>query len=159
MLRFLSRVDPGIDKIRNELIVAKNWTNQEFRHVSKRLKNYQCDISFKKSHLEELHSFLTKRRDLLMMLLVNPTLLEHETFTDLLHAVHHLTQELTHRKRLHDLPDTDYAHLAGDVRRVYTYLIHEWVGYMKYLKENYPYLFSFAMRTNPFDLAASPVEK
>jgi hypothetical protein len=27
----------------------------------------------------------------------------------------------------------------------------EWVEYMKHLKNEYPYLFSFAMRTNPFD--------
>jgi hypothetical protein len=25
------------------------------------------------------------------------------------------------------------------------------------LKDNYPYLFSLAMRTNPFDLSASPI--
>lgn len=28
---------------------------------------------------------------------------------------------------------------------------------MKHLKESYPYLFSLAVRTNPFDPAASPV--
>jgi hypothetical protein len=31
------------------------------------------------------------------------------------------------------------------------------LDYMKYMKENYPYLFSFAMRTNPFDREASPI--
>jgi hypothetical protein len=30
---------------------------------------------------------------------------------------------------------------------------------MKHLKDNYPYLFSLAMRTNPFDHEASPVVK
>jgi hypothetical protein len=30
---------------------------------------------------------------------------------------------------------------------------------MKYLKKYYPYLFSFAMRTNPFDQNASPIVK
>jgi hypothetical protein len=28
---------------------------------------------------------------------------------------------------------------------------------MRYLKNNYPYLFSLAMRTNPFDQNATPV--
>jgi hypothetical protein len=36
-------------------------------------------------------------------------------------------------------------------------LVLEWVSYMRYLKEHYPYLFSLAMRTNPFDAEASPV--
>jgi hypothetical protein len=30
---------------------------------------------------------------------------------------------------------------------------------MKHLKTEYPYLFSLAMRTNPFDLEASPIVK
>ncbi|MBA7569274.1 hypothetical protein ES708_11013 [subsurface metagenome] len=33
--------------------------------------------------------------------------------------------------------------------------ISEWLDYMKHLKNNYPYLFSLAMRTNPFDANAS----
>jgi len=35
----------------------------------------------------------------------------------------------------------------------------QWLDYMKHLKNNYPFLFSFAIRTNPFDTEASPVVK
>jgi hypothetical protein len=34
-------------------------------------------------------------------------------------------------------------------------LIMQWLDYMKHLKHDYPYLFSLAMRTNPFDANAS----
>lgn len=33
----------------------------------------------------------------------------------------------------------------------------EWIAYMQYLKKHYPYLFSFALRINPFDQEASPI--
>lgn len=92
-------------------------------------------------------------------MILYPNLLEHESFTELLRAVCHLTQELSHRKDLIELPDTDYEHLAGDIKRAYVLLVHEWVDYMKYLKDNYPYFFSLAMRTNPFDQDASPIVK
>ena len=36
-------------------------------------------------------------------------------------------------------------------------LIAEWLAYMRHLKKNYPYLFSLALRTNPFDPQASAV--
>ena len=55
------------------------------------------------------------------------------------------------------LPVTDYEHLAGDIRRAYALLVHEWLDYMKHLKYNYPYMFSLAMRANPFDESASPL--
>jgi hypothetical protein len=49
--------------------------------------------------------------------------------------------------------------LKVDAQRIYKQLMHEWLEYMKYLKANYPYLFHLAMRTNPFDKAASTVIK
>jgi len=82
-------------------------------------------------------------------------LLEHESFTDLLWAVFHLTEELACRTNVKQLPDTDYAHLSGDIKRAYVLLISEWLAYMKHLKADYPYLFSLAVRTNPFDPNAS----
>ena len=49
------------------------------------------------------------------------------------------------------LPATDVMHISGDIRRVYSRLVLEWVDYMEYQKKHYPYLFSLAMRMNPFD--------
>ena len=92
-------------------------------------------------------------------MLENPTLLEHESFTELLRAVFHLLEELVNRDALSDLPDTDLDHLSGDIGRVYGLLVGEWLDYMHHLKNNYPYLFSLSMRMNPFDTDASPVVK
>jgi hypothetical protein len=55
------------------------------------------------------------------------------------------------------LPETDLNHLANDIKRVYVLLTGQWVGYMRYLKRSYPYLFSLALRTNPFSEEISPV--
>jgi hypothetical protein len=95
----------------------------------------------------------------LTALLQNPTLLEHESFTDLLRAVFHLAEELAYREDLSQSTATDRAHMAGDIKRAYHLLVQEWLAYMEYLKESYPYLFSLAMRTNPFDRDASSIVK
>ncbi len=47
--------------------------------------------------LTDLKRFLTDHRDFFLRLLENPNLLEHERFTDLLWAVFHLMDELSHR--------------------------------------------------------------
>ena len=57
---------------------------------------------------------------------------------------------------LHRLSPSDREHLAGDVQRGYVLLIKEWLAYMSHLKSRYPYLFSLALRTNPFDPFATP---
>jgi hypothetical protein len=67
-----------------------------------------------------------------------------------------LAEELVQRKNFKGLPNTEYQHLAGDMKRVYGLLISEWLAYMEHLKSKYPYLFSLAIRMNPFDPDASP---
>jgi len=57
------------------------------------------------------------------------------------------------------LPPADLHHLSVDIQRVYALLVPEWLKYMSYLKDHYPYLFNLAMRTNPFDDSASVVVK
>ena len=110
-----------------------------------------------KLDLEYLFILLQKERGFLIRLVENPILLEHESFTDLLLEVSHLSEELENRSCLIGLPATDLAHLQRDIKRVYGYLVSEWLDYMLYLKSDYPHLFSLAMRTNPFDQTASPI--
>ena len=159
LLTYLSDFDPKLDAIRRELIVTSDWSEREFLQVSKRLKAYDYSVDLKRVGLGDLRSFLVGKRDFMLRLVENPTLLEHESFTILLRGVFHLTEELSNREELTGLPDADYQHLAGDIKRVYGQLVSEWLDYMKYLKGNYPFLFSFAMRTNPFDQSASPIVK
>ena len=90
-------------------------------------------------------------------MLENPTLQEHGNFPDLLRATFHLRDELLNRVDLSQMPDTDRQHLEGDIVRIYKLLVIEWLFYMHYLKDNYGYLFSLALRVNPFDPEASPV--
>ena len=157
MLTFFSDYDPNLDHIRRNLIVTNDWSKEEFSRVSKLLKNYGCEIDIEKADLVYIRGFLAQKRDFLLRLLENPILLEHESFTQLLQAVFHLTDELENREELKQLPDSDRKHIAGDIKRAYGLLIVEWLNYMKYARDNYPYLFSLAMRTNPFDQSASVV--
>ena len=157
LLTYFSDFDPGLDEIRSRLVVTSDWTSKEFDAVERQLRTYGYSVDIDKVDLAGLREFLISRRDFLVRLLENPTLLEHETFTRLLRAVFHFTEELESRDDMSSLPASDYAHLAGDIKRAYVLIVSEWLDYMEYLKNNYPYLFSLAMRTNPFDRNATPV--
>jgi hypothetical protein len=159
LLTYFSDFDPHLDTIKKELVVTNGWSDQEFIEATKRLKGYDYGVEINKVILEDLRGLLLGKVSFLLRLLENPTLLEHESFTELLRAVFHLTEELSVREGYADLPSTDYEHLAGDIKRVYVLLVNQWLDYMKYLKDNYPYLFSLAVRMNPFDQSASPIIK
>jgi len=157
LLVTFSDFDDRLEQIKGDLVVKGDWTDAQFREVAGRMHGYDYRVDSAKVDFEQLRSFLAARRDFLLRLLENPSLMEHDTFTDLLLAVFHLTEELAHRRKVTELPAADQAHLAGDVNRIYGLLAHQWLDYLHYLKTNYPYLFSLAIRTNPFDEKASPI--
>ena len=135
--------------------MRSEWTDEQFKHLQKEIAGFGCDIDYRRGDLEGLKCFLVKKRDFLLALLENQNLLEHESFTDLLWAVFHLTEELEGREDLKNLTPLDYQHIGGDIKRAYRQLISQWLLYMQHLKTDYPYLFSLAMRTNPFDSQAT----
>jgi hypothetical protein len=157
LLAFLSDRDPRLDEIRGELVVSDDWSDAEFDRVVRRLAAYAARVAIGNDDFVRLKAFLAAKEEILIRMLENPTLLEHESFTELLRAVFHLTEELQKRQDFGTLPPADLAHLEGDIVRVYGLLIREWLDYMRYLRGRYPYLFSLAMRTNPFDETATVV--
>jgi hypothetical protein len=157
LLTYLSDMDPCLDEIRKDLIVTDKWTRKDFLAMKSRLARYPCDIDISRVDLFALKLFLLQKEEFSIRLLENPVLLEHEKFTELLRAVFHLTEELAQRKDLSALPDNDRVHLSTDIARVYRILVIQWLDYMEYLQHNYPYLFSLAMRTNPFDETATAI--
>ena len=159
LLGLFSDFTANLERIRGEVIVTQDWDDPDFTTASEHLKKSNYGIEIQPGKLGELRRFLLSKRHLMVGLLQNPTLLEHESFTNLLRAVFHLTEELGYREDVMQLPETDNEHLAGDIKRVYNLLVDRWLDYMKYLKHNYPYLFSLALRTNPFDEEASPIVK
>ena len=156
LIKHLSRLDPEVEKVRKDLIVKSDWIDKEFFEVSTRMKQHGYNIVAQRSDLKILRDYLMHRRDFLLRLLENQNLLEHESFTELLWAVFHLTEELAARKDLSEIPQTDLEHLANDSKRAYSLATREWLNYLNHLKDDYPYLFSLAVRTNPFNPEALP---
>ncbi len=159
LLAYFVEVDPQANSLRKELLVNHKWSDAEFHEVNKLLRSHEYSVDVGKVPLADLNRFFSLKGDLLLRLLENPSLLERESFTETLRAVFHLKEEFLYRDDISQLPKSDKKHLVGDIKRAYRLLAHQWLDYMKYLKENYPYLFSLAMRTNPFDLEASPILK
>ncbi len=157
MLTCFSDCDSGIGKIKGNLLVGDSWSDEKFNSVKEILSAHHYKTDSHKIDFEMLHGWLQSKRDFILRLLENPALLEHGSFTELLRTVSHLVDELSRRKEFANLPESDIRHLTEDVNRVYGNLAVQWLGYMQYLKKNYPYLFSFAMRVNPFDENASPI--
>jgi hypothetical protein len=159
LLRINAGLDPGIAGIRKDFLVTPEWTGEQFQQLKKRLDSYLFAVDSSRLNLEKMNIFLQQKGEVLMRQLESADLGENERFSELLWATVHLRDELAARPSFKDLPGPDIAHLANDTKRAYSLLAVQWIDYMQYLKNRYPYLFSLALRTNPFVENPSPVIK
>ncbi|MFH1059373.1 MAG: potassium channel family protein [Pseudomonadota bacterium] len=145
-----ARLDPNLPQFRQKLLVDGHWKPGDFDRALTGLDSLGLAIDETALDATAFQRLLSPKGDLILRLLENPSLLEHEEFTELILAVGHLEDELSHRHDLNALSGSDRFHLSGDVKRVYLLLVRQWLPYMRHLKDNYPYLFSLAVRINPF---------
>jgi hypothetical protein len=151
LLKYFLVFDVDAGQLSGRLLVARTWTDRQFTDTIRDLGEVQVRVDCSRGDLAGLKDHLSERRGFLLGLLENQNLLEHETFTELLWAVFHLTEELDLRKDVRNLSRADSEHIAGDIKRAYLILVTEWLSYMRHLQKDYPYLFSLSVRTNPFD--------
>jgi hypothetical protein len=157
LMKMLAASDSGVEGARETLHVSAEWSVKQFKAAARAWTCRPHELSARAEQLKALDEFLRARVDFLLRLLENPNLLEHDRFTDLLWAVFHLGEELRCRPGFDALPANDLAHLAGDMKRAYGLLAVEWLAYLRHLKRDYPYLFSLAVRTNPFNPQATAI--
>lgn len=154
LLRHICWYDLNLDHNRQHLVPDNNWTSEDFLQARKNVAGLDFKLSLQEKSLSSLQDYLSDKRHQLLSFLENPTLLEHEHFTDLIWAVFHLQDELALRPDLENLCGPDIVHLSEDIRRIYHLLIMQWLDYMEHMQSSYPYLYSLALRTNPFDVQA-----
>jgi hypothetical protein len=155
LLRTLSDADPAPSCRVEVFSTIGDWDDQRFKEETNGFSQHPYRVDAVRVDLKSLKGFLEKKGDFLLRLLENPIFLEHESFTELLRAIFHLRDELLNRDDLQALPGPDLKHLTGDMERIYGQLSGQWLLYMRYLHNHYPYLFSLARRTNPFNRTAS----
>ena len=151
LMQFFSQEDDNLSDFQESLLIKPQWDTKDYKNALKNLKAINHHLNFSGPCLISLRDFLTSHRDLFLKLLENPFLVEHETFTDLIMSLSHAEQELSSRKNLLELNENDYRHLMTDIERAYKLLLVEWLLYMNHLRKSYPFLYSFSIRTNPFD--------
>lgn len=151
LMRKLSALDENLPALRAGLPPQHDsWTDKSFTAYADALARHPFRVRADVAALGRIKTFLGEKSPLLVRLLENPNLLEHESFTDLLWAVLHIKEELEFRFDLAELSSADATHVQGDLERAYRLLATQWLSYMRHLKANYPYLFMTAAHRNPF---------
>jgi len=153
----LAVADENLAELHRELVPTGAWKTADYGAAKRFLAQHKVLMDLTACDLKGLKAVLVEEKRFLLGLLGNQSLLEHEAFSELLWALTHLGEELEIRPSLEGIPPSDLAHLATDAKRAYTQLASQWLDYVRHLQTEYPFLFSLAVRSNPFNPKADPV--
>jgi hypothetical protein len=92
------------EEICSHLNVTATWTKKDFEKAIEFADHLPIIVNPETIDLPKLKAFLSRHREFLITLLENPSLLEHDRFTDLLWATTHLDEELEARQSFDNLP-------------------------------------------------------
>src|SRR5471030_1406956 len=143
LLKLIVAVDEKVQYLELDFTDLKTSGNK--------LKVHDHVVDFGKINYPELKRLVIESRDPLSNLMSNESLLEHETFADMLMSFMHLRDEIIFIPHK-ELTQADCDHLKGDLIRVYKALTLQWIGYLSHLKQFYPYQYNGAIKFNPFTL-------
>lgn len=147
--RFVS-ADPQIEADELSTTINHNWCEDNYIEMRKRILKHDCSVNIYKVDLAYIDDRLTQHKVMITNMISNPAIHEHGPFSEVLMSVFHLSDELRHRPYTENSKD-DLDHLKVDIDRVYKQMAKEWVAYMSHMQNDYPYLFSTAIKNNPFD--------
>jgi hypothetical protein len=157
LLNMLLKLSKEPEELRSILSFDTTWKRKDFENALKSIRSIKLTLEAEVDDLARLKEYLLEKQPHLLRLLENPNLLEHETFSDLLWATCHFTEELFLRSDFNELPEADIEHLSNDASRIYVLLLSEWLAYLAHLSESYPYMFSLLVRLNPFKEKRTPI--
>lgn len=157
LLKLLFDITSNRADIQKHLQITTKWKPSEFKQAENSLIKNPAMVELTVEKAINIKNFMDSKRTFLLNLLENSNLTEHETFTDTLLAVCHLSDELALRREFAGSPAADIAHLAVDINRAYHGIIREWIFYMNHIRQEYPFLYSLAVRSNPFNSNSSAV--
>jgi len=147
----LKNFSEDFDEIKNYLIVKHEWGDREYVSAMKNIMETDFKMKCDTMSLMDMKIFILSKEELILSLLSNPALLEHDRLTDMLWSIFHLADEFDRRDDLTSLPESDVDHLLKDIKRAYINTFIVWFDYLKHMKSHYPYLYSLAVRANPFN--------
>ncbi|MDO5849109.1 MAG: hypothetical protein Q4P18_06220 [Methanobrevibacter sp.] len=157
LLEMISRVNSDNGEIIKKLKNIDKWDDDDFKHAYKYLKTNGVSFTPEipenevQQFVRTLQHLLKGKRPFLIDLLENPNIIEKVSFSNLLLAMFHLDDELELRRDLDQVGTADFEHIIGDIDRVYCRLTYEWIKYLQFLNNHYPYMSSLTMRVNPFN--------
>jgi hypothetical protein len=154
IIKKLIKFDSNFDNLKAKVSINSGWDSQKFKAVHRLAETYTYGAPKGKEDILEIGELLSAKKDFMLIMMSNASLLEKDEFSELLLSVNHIHEALRTIEDIFAISDDLTDHIHSDLERTYRSLIGVWVSYMSFIKKEDPYLYMLAIGKNPFSGSA-----
>jgi hypothetical protein len=150
----LIKFDSNFETLRSRISIDSEWDASKAKAVKKLVDTHRYGAPEGREDIREIGELLSSRKDFMLIMMSNASLLEKDEFSELLLSVNHIHEALKAIDDISLMSDDLVDHFHGDMEKAYRCLIKVLVSYLSFIKNEDPYLYMLAVEKNPFKVAA-----
>jgi len=145
IIRILTKHDSNFPTLKAKIQLDNDGDLSLFKSIHELAETYTYGAPKGTADIEEIGELLIAKKDFMLILMSNASLIEKDEFSELLLAINHVYEAL---KTLGDISKLDQElidHLHQDLEKVYRCLIGVWADYLAFIGKEDPYLYKLAI--------------
>ncbi len=145
IIKILTKHDNNFAQLNSKIQLDKGWDPAAVKSIHKMSESYKYGAPQGIEDFLEMGQLLGSRKDFLLIMMSNASLIEKDEFSELLLAVNHIYEAM---KTIEDtsIMDKDFIdHVHGDLQNVYRCFIKVWASYLLFIEKEDQYLFKLAV--------------
>ncbi|MHC1719880.1 MAG: hypothetical protein AB9844_04145 [Clostridiaceae bacterium] len=145
IIRILTKHDSNFASLRAEIQLDSGWEQSKTKNIHKMAKTYKYGAPKGIEDIVEIGELLNAKKDFMLILMSNASLIEKDDFSELLLSVNHIYEALKTMDDISGMGQELIEHVHSDMERIYRNLIIVWTGYLSVIEKEDQYLYKLAI--------------
>lgn len=159
IVKKLIKFDSNSGTLNTKISIDGGLDPQKVKSIHRLAETYTYGAPKGKEDILEIGDLLSAKKDFMLIMMSNASLLEKDEFSELLLSVNHIHEALKTIDDISAIRDDLVDHFHSDIEKAYRSLIGVWVSYLSFIEKEDPYLYMLAIAKNPFKGEAGRIEK
>jgi hypothetical protein len=150
IVKKLIKFDSNSDILKAKISFDKGLDTPKVKAIHRLAETYTYGAPNGKEDIIEIGELLSAKKDFMLIMMSNASLLEKDEFSELLLSVNHIHEALKTIDEISSISKDLTDHFHSDLEKAYRCLIGVWVSYLSFIYKEDPYLYMLAIAKNPF---------
>lgn len=145
IIRILTKYDSNFSKLDLQIHFENGFSTETIKNIKKIADTHIYGAPEGIGDVLEIGQLMNEKKDFLLIMMSNASLIEKDEFSKLLLSVNHIYEALKTIGDSSNMEQELIDHLHSDLQNMYRYLIGVWSGYLSMIEKEDPYLYKITL--------------